>query len=70
MRIPLAMAMEGKAVTVGEDLLGWTSDPDAGEVVTVIVIAKVSTDNDLIGSVQTEIQVRVEGKYEVQLQLP
>jgi len=28
------MAMEGKAVTVGEDLLGWTSDPDAGEVVT------------------------------------
>ena len=47
-----------------------SSSADAGEVVTVIVIAKVSTDNDLIGAIETEIQVRVEGNYEVQLSLP
>ena len=44
-----------------------SSSADAGEVVTVIVVAKVSTDNDLIGAIETEIQVRVEGNYEVQL---
>ena len=47
-----------------------SSSADAGEVITIIVVAKVSTDNDLIGAIETEIQVRVEGNYEVQLILP
>lgn len=47
-----------------------SSSADAGEVVTIIVVAKVSNDNDLIGAIETEIEVRVEGNYEVQLLLP
>jgi len=47
-----------------------SSSADAGEVITIIVVAKVTTDNDLIGAIETEIEVRVEGNYEVQLILP
>ena len=47
-----------------------SSSADAGEVVTVIVVAKVSNDNELIGSIETEIEVHVEGDYDIQLLLP
>ena len=47
-----------------------SSSADAGEVVTIIVQAKVSDDNDNVGTIQLEIEVRVEGDYNVQLVLP
>jgi len=47
-----------------------SSSADAGEVITIIVIAKVTTDNDLIGAIETEIEVRVEGNYNIKLKLP
>jgi len=47
-----------------------SSTADAGEVITVIVVAKVTTDNELVGAIETEIEIRVEGNYEVQLILP
>jgi hypothetical protein len=47
-----------------------SSSADAGEVVTIIVVAKVSNDNEHVGAIETEIEVRVEGNYEVQLLLP
>ena len=47
-----------------------SSSADAGEVITIIVIAKVTNDNDLIGIIETEIEVRVEGNYRIELQLP
>ena len=47
-----------------------SSSADAGEVITIIVVAKVTTDNELVGAIETEIEVRVEGNYEVQLILP
>jgi len=47
-----------------------SSSADAGEVVTIIVQAKVSDDNDNVGTIELEINVRVEGEYNVQLVLP
>jgi hypothetical protein len=47
-----------------------SSSADAGEVITIIVVAKVTTDNDLIGAIETEIEVRVEGNYNIKLKLP
>ena len=47
-----------------------SSSADAGEVVTTIVQAKVSDDNDNVGTIELEIEVRVEGEYNVQLVLP
>tara|TARA_B100001750_G_scaffold239030_1_gene246490 strand:- start:27 stop:2096 length:2070 start_codon:yes stop_codon:yes gene_type:complete len=47
-----------------------SSGADAGEVVTIIVQAKVTDDNDNVGAVELEIEVRVEGEYDVQLIVP
>ena len=47
-----------------------SSGADAGEVVTIIVQARVTDDNDHVGAVEMEIEVRVEGEYNVQLILP
>ena len=47
-----------------------SSGADAGEVVTIIVQAKVTDDNDNVGAVELEIEVRVEGEYNVQLIVP
>nr|AIE96654.1 hypothetical protein [uncultured marine group II/III euryarchaeote AD1000_85_G06] len=47
-----------------------SSGADAGEVVTIIVQARVTDDNDNIGTVELEIEVRVEGEYDVQLIVP
>ena len=47
-----------------------SSGADAGEVVTIIVQAKVSGDSDGDFAIELEIEVRVEGEYNVQLILP
>ena len=47
-----------------------SSGADAGEVVTIIVQAKVSGDNDNVGVIERVIEVHVEGNYEVALLLP
>ena len=47
-----------------------SSGADAGEVVTIIVQAKVTDDNDNVGAIELEIEVRVEGEYNVQLIVP
>ncbi len=47
-----------------------SSGADAGDVVTIIVKAKVSGDNDDVGSVELEIEITVEGDYNVQIVLP
>ena len=47
-----------------------SSGADAGEVVTIIVQAKVSDDSDGDFAIELEIEVRVEGEYNVQLILP
>ena len=44
-----------------------SSDAGAGEVVTIIVLARVIDDSDNVGAVELEIEVRVEGEYNVQL---
>ncbi len=50
--------------------IGISSGADAGDVVTIVVKGKVSGDNDDIGSIQLEIQISVEGEYNVQIVLP
>ena len=50
--------------------IGISSGADAGDVVTVVVKGKVSGDNDDIGSIQLEIQISVQGEYNVQIVLP
>ncbi len=50
--------------------IGISSGADAGDVVTVVVKGKVSGDNDDIGSVQLEIEISVQGEYNVQIVLP
>ncbi len=47
-----------------------SSGADAGEVVTIIVQAKVSGDSDGDFAIELEIEVRVEGEYNLQLILP
>ena len=47
-----------------------SSSADAGEVVTIIVQAKVTDDSDNVGIIELEIEVRVEGEYNVQLIVP
>ena len=47
-----------------------SSGADAGDVVTIIVKAKVSGDNDDVGAVELEIEITVEGDYNVQIVLP
>ena len=49
--------------------IGISSGADAGDVVTVVVKGKVSGDNDDIGSVQLEIEISVQGEYNVQFVL-
>ena len=50
--------------------IGISSGADAGDVVTVVVKGKVSGDNDDIGSMQLEIEISVQGEYNVQIVLP
>ena len=50
--------------------IGISSGADAGDVVTVVVKGKVSGDNDDIGSIQLEIEISVQGEYNVQIVLP
>ncbi len=50
--------------------IGISSGADAGDVVTIIVKAKVSGDNDEIGVVEMEIEITVQGDYNVQIVLP
>jgi len=47
-----------------------SSSADAGEVVTIIVLAKVNDDSDNVGAIELEIEVRVEGEYNIQLIVP
>jgi uncharacterized membrane protein len=47
-----------------------SSGADAGDVVTVIIKARVIGDNDDIGAVELEIKVTVKGEYNVQIVLP
>ena len=47
-----------------------SSGADAGEVVTIIIQAKVSDDSDGDFAIELEIEVRVEGEYNLQLILP
>ncbi|MEO2179836.1 MAG: hypothetical protein ABGW86_00975 [Candidatus Poseidoniia archaeon] len=50
-----------------------SSSADAGEVITIIVIAKVTTCPAILldtCAIQTEIEVRVEGNYNIKLKLP
>ncbi len=47
-----------------------SSGADAGDVVTVIIKARVIGDNDDIGAVELEIEVTVKGEYNVQIVLP
>ena len=47
-----------------------SSSADAGEVVTIIIQAKVNDDNDNVGVIELEIEVRVEGEYNIQLIVP
>nr|AIE91339.1 hypothetical protein [uncultured marine group II/III euryarchaeote AD1000_117_B07] len=44
-----------------------SSDAGAGEVVTIIVLARVIDDSDNVGAIELEIEVRVEGEYDIQL---
>ena len=44
-----------------------SSGADAGDVVTIIVQAKVSDDNDNVGVIELELEVHVEGNYELSL---
>ena len=50
--------------------IGISSGADAGDVVTIVVKGKVSGDNEDIGAVQLEIEVSVQGEYNVQIVLP
>ena len=50
--------------------IGISSGADAGDVVTVVVKGKVSGDNDDVGSIQLEIEISVQGEYNVQIVLP
>ncbi len=50
--------------------IGIASGADAGDVVTIIIKAKVSGDNDDIGAVEMEIEITVQGEYNVQIVLP
>ena len=50
--------------------IGISSGADAGDVVTIIVKAKVSGDNDEVGVVEMEIEITVQGDYNVQIVLP
>ena len=59
----MTSSSEGVRVTIA-------SSADAGEVVTIIVQAKVSDDNDNIGVIELVIEVRVIGEYNVALILP
>ena len=47
-----------------------SSGADAGDVVTVIIKARVIGDNDDIGAVELEIEVTVKGEYNVRIVLP
>ena len=49
--------------------IGISSGADAGDVVTIVVKGKVSGDNDDIGAVQLEIEVSVQGEYNIQINL-
>ena len=46
------------------------SSATAGEVVTVVVIAKVSDDSDNEGIIEIEIEVKVVGDYEIKILVP
>ena len=58
---------ESSAAKVEIDI---SSGADAGDVITVIVKARVMGDNDDIGAVELEIEVTVKGEYNVQIELP
>ena len=53
-----------------KETIGISSGADAGDVVTIVVIGKVSGDNDNIGAVQLEIEVSVQGDYNIKIVLP
>ena len=50
--------------------IGISSGADAGDVVTIVVKGRVSGDNDDLGAVQLEIDITVQGEYNVQIILP